>query len=183
MLNFSRRAALVAVMAVLAGCSGDDKPANKSAADERESAAKATIDRFKADDAGIAKFFDTAAGYAVFPSVGKGGLIVGGGYGEGVVYEKGGKAVGYTTMTFASIGAQIGGQSYKEAIFFKEPADLQIFQRGNFELDAQATAVALKSGASTTAGYSKGVAIFVTGEKGLMAEASVGGQKFRYFPK
>lgn len=181
----ARRIVLVlasALLGILGGCASDDVT-DRSSADARETRAADTIAQFKRDDPSIGTFFESAAGYAVFPQVGKGGLFVGGGYGEGVVYDKSAKVLGYTTMTFGTVGAQIGGQAYSEIIFFKEPPDLEIFKRGNFEFDAQVTAVAAKSGAAKFAGYSRGVAVFVTGERGLMAEATVGGQKFRYFPK
>lgn len=163
------------------GCAGKNVTDPYTATD-RESMAEATIDQFKNKDPGLSRFFENSAGHAVFPKVGKGGLIVGGGYGEGVVYEKG-MVGGYATVTMASIGAQIGGQTFKEIIFFETPADLDRFKREKTEFGAQVSAVALENGASSNASYHDGVAVFVFGEKGLMAEASVGGQKFRYFPK
>lgn len=133
-------------------------------------------------DPGLQKFFDEAAGYAVFPTVGKGGIGVGGAFGKGELYE-GGQLVGYCKLTQASIGLQLGGQSYTELIFFETQTALDRFKSGNFAFAAQASAVALKSGASANAKYSDGVAVFTMGESGLMYEASVGGQKFSYQPK
>jgi len=132
-------------------------------------------------DPGLQKFFDSAAGYAVFPSVGKGGVGVGGAYGRGEVYE-GGKMVGFATLSQASIGLQLGGQTYTELIFFENKAALERFKSGSFAFAAQASAVALKSGASANAKYTGGVAVFTVGQTGLMYEASIGGQKFSFQP-
>ena len=121
-------------------------------------------------------------GYAVFPSVAKGGVGLGGAYGQGVLYQRG-VFMGYCDMTQASIGFQLGGQTYTEIIIFANKEAVNEFKTGNFAFDAQATAVALKSGASANAKYSAGVAIFTMAETGLMYEASVGGQKFRYEAK
>ena len=96
---------------------------------------------------------------------------------------KGGKAIGRSTLTQVTVGLQLGGQVYSEFIFFKDDAALANFQRGNYEAGAQASAVAVTAGASADADYDKGVAIFTHVGGGLMAEASVGGQKFTYEPK
>jgi lipid-binding SYLF domain-containing protein len=118
----------------------------------------------------------------VFPEVGKAGFIVGGAHGKGQVYEQG-KVIGYTSITQGSVGLQIGAQAFSEIIFFKDKAALTAFKEGNYELGADASAVALDKGASAQADYSKGVAIVVFGEGGLMAGAAVGGQKFKYEPR
>ncbi len=141
-------------------------------------AAKAILDIKKADP-DIQKFFDGSSGYAVFPSVGKGGIGIGGAYGKGLVIVDD-KVVGKTALTQVTIGFQLGGQVYSEFIFFKDDVALGQFQRGSFELGAQASAVAATAGASADADYDKGVAIFTVTGGGLMYEASVGGQKFDY---
>ncbi|MEQ8771038.1 MAG: lipid-binding SYLF domain-containing protein [Phycisphaerales bacterium] len=133
-------------------------------------------------DPSVARVFDTAAGNAVFPTVGKGAIGVGGAYGKGVLYE-GGRVVGYCDLTQGSIGLQLGGQSYSEIIAFETPAAVQKFKEGNFRFDAQATAVAIKSGTGAAAKFADGVAVFTLDESGLMFEASVGGQKFSYQDK
>ena len=133
-------------------------------------------------DPGLKKFFDEAAGYALFPTVGKGGIGIGGAYGKGELYE-GGQLAGYCTLTQASIGFQLGGQAYTELIFFETQAALDRFKSGNFAFAAQASAVALETGASANAKYTDGVAVFTMAEAGLMYEASIGGQKFSYEPK
>ena len=142
------------------------------------SVAKAILD-IKAADTGIQKFFDEAAGYAVFPSVGKGGIGIGGAHGKGLVIVDG-NAVGKTSLSQVSIGLQLGGQVYAEFIFFKDEVALGNFQRGNYELGAQASAVAVTAGASADADYDKGVAVFTNVGGGLMFDASVSGQKFKY---
>jgi len=142
--------------------------------------AKAILDIQKADP-GMDKFFKEAAGYAVFPKVGKGGIGVGGAHGKGLVIV-GDKAVGRTTLSQVTVGFQLGGQVYQQFIFFKDDAALQNFQRGNFEMGAQASAVAVTLGASADADYDKGVAVFTNVSGGLMYEATISGQKFKYEP-
>jgi len=143
---------------------------------------QAAINLAKKEDPGLQKFFDEAAGYAVFPTIGKGAIGIGGAYGKGELYE-GGKLVGYCDMTQVSIGFALGGQGYTEFIFFETKDALDHFKSGNFAFAAQASAVAIKSGVSANAKYENGVAVFTRTEAGLMYEASVGGQKFRYLVK
>lgn len=146
-------------------------------------------------------FFGKSYGYAVFPTIGKAGLGVGGAYGEGRVYEKG-KYVGDTKMTQLSIGWQAGGEGYSEIIFFQDKRSFDEFTAGNFEFGANVSAVvitAAASGTATTTGstatasggkkdastagkFDKGTAIFVISKGGLMYDASVSGQKFSYKP-
>jgi len=139
------------------------------------------IAEFKKADSGIAKVFATAYGYAIFPSVGKGAMGIGGARGKGYVYEQG-RLIGRSTLTQVTIGLQFGGQAYREVIFFKDKTALDDFRRCNFEFSAQATAVALKAGASADLAYNGGVAIVTMAKGGLMYEASVGGQKFSFKP-
>lgn len=144
-----------------------------------ESEAKESIVEFKKDDSSIAVYFDSAYGYAVYPTVGKAGLGIGGAHGKGVVYEQG-VIVGKTTLNQLSFGFQWGGQAYSEIVFFEDKDALDDFKNGNFELGAQASAVAITAGASTDLDYNDGVAIITRVKGGLMYEASVGGQKFSY---
>jgi lipid-binding SYLF domain-containing protein len=151
--------------------------------EQREKAAvEETIAQFRQADSSMKVFFDKAYGYVVFPGIGKGGFIIGGGHGTGWVYEQG-NHIGRATLTQLTVGAQIGGQSYREIIFFKDKETLDTFKKGNLELSAQASAILVKEGASKDASYSNGVAVFTMPTKGAMAEASVGGQKFKYTPK
>lgn len=136
----------------------------------------------KKHDPSLDRFFAKAYGYVVFPDVYKGGLFLfGGGHGRGYVYE-GGSLVGRSTITQINVGPQFGGQSFTEVIFFKDRKALDDFKQGNFEISAQMTAVVVTSGIATNADYSDGVALFVLPKAGVMADATVGGQKFSYEP-
>lgn len=149
-----------------------------------------------------AGFFSHSYGYAVFPTVGKGGIGLGGAYGTGRVYAQG-RYVGDASLAQLTIGLQLGGQAYSEIIFFQDKRAFGEFTSGNFEFGAQASAVAITAGASaqasttgsgtttstssshakTTGEYQKGVAVFTVAKGGLMYEASIGGQKFSYKPR
>jgi len=143
--------------------------------------ALATIEEFKKQDPDIGKFFDTSYGYAVFPSIGKGAIGVGGAGGKGVVFRQD-EAVGGSNMTQVTIGLQLGGQSYSEVIFFEDEKTYDNFINNKFQFAAQTSAVALKSGASANAKYMEGVLVFTLAKGGLMYEASIGGQKFKFVP-
>lgn len=135
----------------------------------------------KHTDSKLNDWFDKSYGYAIFPTVGKGGFWVGGAFGKGEVYE-GGEFIGEARLTQASIGFQLGGQAYIEIIFFKEKENLDNFKESRFALSAQASAVAAAEGAAANAKYEHGVAVFTVAKGGLMYEASVGGQKFKFIP-
>jgi lipid-binding SYLF domain-containing protein len=130
-------------------------------------------------DALLKNLFDSAAGYVIFPNIGKGAVGVGGASGNGIVYEKG-KMIGKAKMTQVSIGFQFGGQAYRELIFFESKETVDHFKKNKIEFSAQASAVAARAGASANAKYAKGVMIFTEQKGGLMYEASVGGQKFKF---
>jgi len=149
-----------------------------------------------------AHFFARSYGYAVFPTIGKGGFGIGAAHGQGQVYQQG-RYVGFTSMTQVSFGFQLGGQAYSEIIFFENPAALTRFESGNFALSADASAIAITASASATAGttgsgasasgeehaavtaggYQNGMAIFTIAKGGLMYQAAVAGQKFSYHPR
>jgi lipid-binding SYLF domain-containing protein len=169
--------AIVTVGVLGAGCAS--APKTPAQAESSHNAVKSAIATAKEKDPSLAKWFDTAYGYAVFPTVGKGGIGVGGAYGTGEVFEQG-RRIGYASLTQATIGFQWGGQAYTEIIFFKDKAALDRFTGGNFELGAQASVAAITVGASAEIDYSGGVAIFTLAKGGLMYEASVGGQKFDF---
>ena len=160
--------------AILAGCAST--PSDDVLISESRSALTTFVDR----DPGLHRWIDQAYGYAVFPTIGKGGFWVGGGFGRGIVFEQG-QPVGRATVSQATIGARIGAQSYSQVIFFRTEAALRRFQRESFEFSAQATAVAATEGRAATTSYEQDVAVFNLARGGLMAEASVGGQKFRYW--
>ena len=151
-------------------------------ADEYDAKAQEAIAAFLEKDPSVQKFFDTAVGYVVIPSVGKAGFGIGGARGKGVLYENG-VVTAVITMTQLSFGFQAGGQAYSQFIFFEDDATLTNFKRGNYELGAQASAVAVKAGVSADAEFNRGMAIFTQTKGGLMYEASVGGQKFKVEPK
>ena len=140
--------------------------------------AKAILE-VKKSDPGIQSFFDGAAGYAVFPSVGKGAIGIGGAHGKGLVIVDG-KVIGKTSLSQVTVGLSLGGQKYAQFIFFKDDIALGHFKRGNYEMGAQASAVSVTAGASADADYDSGVLVFTNIAGGLMADASVGGQKFTY---
>jgi lipid-binding SYLF domain-containing protein len=161
-----------------------------------------TIDKFKNSEA-VKPFFDNCYGYAVFPTVGKGGAGIGGSYGSGQVFAQG-VPTGTVKLFKATIGFQLGGQAFSQMIFFEDKRAFEEFTGGNFEFDAGVSAVAITAGVQAKAGsegatagasagpstgtqaktaYRKGIAVFVHAIGGLMYEASVGGQKFSYKPK
>jgi lipid-binding SYLF domain-containing protein len=144
--------------------------------------AQETITTFKRTDPGLVGFMQRSVGYAVFPDVGKGGLGVGGAHGTGVLFDRAGRPLGKATLTQVTVGLQAGGQTYSEIIFFATPNAMAEFESGNFAFAAQASAVALKSGASANAKFENGVAVFTATKGGLMFETSVGGQKFKFEP-
>jgi len=147
-----------------------------------EGEVKEAIHAFKETDPDLEVFFDKAHGYAVFPTVGKAGMGLGGAYGTGMVFEKG-EEIGTTTLKQASMGFEFGGEVYREIIFFGDKETLDDFKKGNFELGAQASAVALTKGASKNADFADGVAVFTQTKGGMMFDVSVGGQKFTFEPK
>jgi lipid-binding SYLF domain-containing protein len=157
-----------------------------------------TLDRFrKAEQSG--KFFANAYGYAVFPTIGKGGIGVGGAYGKGRVYQQG-RVIGETSMTQLSIGFQLGGQGFSQIIFFENADALKKFTQGEFEFGAEASAVVITVAAGAKAGtagatagasveqgkaamvgvYNNGMAVFTIPKGGLMYEATLAGQKFKF---
>ena len=168
---------LVLVMVSLLQAGWNPFEEKSSGSSNTSSEVGTTIKAFKQNNSKLKVFFSKAYGYAVFPEVGKAGIGIGGAYGSGKVF-KGGKAVANAKLTQVTIGFQLGGQLYSEVIFFKDKHALNKFLSGDFELGAQASAVALTTGASFDADYSDGVAIFTMAKGGLMYEASVGGQKF-----
>lgn len=160
-----------------------------------------TVNLFKnAGESGT--LLSSAYGYAVFPTIGKAGVGIGGAHGKGRVYEKG-KYIGDTSMTQVTVGLQLGAQAYSELILFENEQALKEFTGGNFEFGADANAIAItasagasagttgtavgasagKKDATTVGGYRKGMATFTVAKGGLMYEASVGGQKFSYTPR
>jgi lipid-binding SYLF domain-containing protein len=150
----------------------------------------------------VKPFFKGSYGYAVFPVVGKAGLVVGGAFGKGQVYRHG-VLTGRSNLVKVSVGFQAGGQAFSEIIFFQDQRAYDEFTSGSFEFDASASAVAITAGAQAEAGssgasagvsagpktgkqlggsYVKGMAVFVHTLGGLMYEAAIGGQGFSFEP-
>lgn len=170
---------MAAFLIGLASCANEPTtPAEKTSVHNET---KAALAEMTAKDPGLQSLLDNSIGYAIFPSVAKGGLIVGGANGRGEVYERG-KFIGYTELSQASVGAQAGGQEYSELIIFQDQNALNQFKAGNYSLSADASAVALKAGASADATFKNGIAVFTLPKGGLMVEAAVAGQKFSFQP-
>lgn len=185
-MSLYRITALVAVccLALFAACNSSgtkNTEADAAAAKLLSVQVDETIRLAKSRDRGMQRWFTESAGYAVFPTVSKGGLIIGGAHGEGQVFHKG-KYIGWSTLSQGSIGAQIGGQTYSEFIFFKDDQAVQHFRDGNFEFSGQASAVLIDAGASADANYENGVCVFTIPKSGAMLEASIGGQQFDFYP-
>ena len=136
---------------------------------------------FLKQDSEMSKFFSSSYGYVIFPNVGKGGLGVGGAAGNGVAYEHG-SMIGYAKLSQLTIGFQAGGQAYREVVFFETSKEMERFKDNKIEFSAQVSAVAAAAGASADAKYVEGVAVFTMAKGGLMYEASVGGQQFKFKP-
>lgn len=142
---------------------------------------KASIKTFLEKNPGLKEHFDNAYGFAVFPKITKAGLGIGGAGGHGLVFDDK-TVIGESKLSQATFGLQAGGQTYMELIFFEDQPALDRFTAGKIKFSGQASAVALKDGASADIDYQDGVAIFTKTIGGLMAEASVGGQGFKYSP-
>jgi len=136
---------------------------------------------FVKSDPQMQGLFEKSYAYVIFPNVGKGAVGVGGAAGNGTVYEKA-KIIGAAKMIQVSVGLQLGGQAYREVIFFEDKAALERFKQGRLEFAGQTSAVAAKSGASSNVKYTEGVLVFTEEKSGLMYEASIGGQKFTFNP-
>jgi lipid-binding SYLF domain-containing protein len=178
---FALPIALVFAAALLPGLSLAQKKEKDPAAQRAEVHADVmkTIAGFKATDPSIDKFFKSSSGYAVFARVGKAGFIVGGGAGDGELFEKG-KVVGTAHIGMGSVGLQIGVQEFSQIVFFKDAAALARFKQNKFEFAANASAVIVKTGGADAADYREGVVVFVKPTGGAMAELSLGTQKFNF---
>ena len=143
--------------------------------------AQKAIEVLQEADSGLTNLFNSSAGYAVFPRVGKGGAFLGGEHGKGLVYEKG-NPIGEVTLTEINVGPQVGGQSFYEVIFFNTTEALAKFKQGHFETSAQASAVAATQGAALDTNFRNGVRVFTLARGGLMLQATIGSQQFKYKP-
>jgi lipid-binding SYLF domain-containing protein len=172
----------VGIAAMLVGaCATAPRTAEERAA--LAARADATVATMVSQDPTLRPVLDEAYGYAVFPEVASGGVVVGGAYGRGVVYERG-QLVGFADVNQAGLGAKLGGQTFSQIIVFETPEAFRRLQReGEFRLGADASAVALQAGAARRAVFDQGVAVFVTPIGGLMVDLSVSGQWLNYQPR
>lgn len=161
------------------GCS--TAPTSQADKQDLDSSASQKLTQAMSADPTLRPILDRSAGYAIFPNAGRGGFIVGGGYGKGVLYQNG-RIAGYCDMSLASAGAEIGGKEFCEIIVFQTPDALQKFKDGQFSVRADASAVALTAGAAANTQFKDNTAVFIYDQQGLMADASVGAQNFRYTP-
>jgi lipid-binding SYLF domain-containing protein len=167
----------MALMLFAAGC--QTTPPTEAKKEALLDDGQAALQRIEAEDPGIRDVVHRGYGYVIFPDVGKGALIVGGGYGRGAVYEQG-NFIGYADISQATVGAQIGGGDFAELIIFENRDALERFKNNQFTFAAGASALAIKKGVATTARYEDGVMVFTLPKAGAMASAAVGGQKFTF---
>jgi lipid-binding SYLF domain-containing protein len=171
---------LVLVGPVWSGCS--TAPITQQGRDELTQEATATLKQMSAADPGVDALIQRGYGYALFPEVTKGGLVFGGGYGQGVVYAQG-QHIGYASLAQGSFGLQAGGQTYRELIVFENKAALDRFRENRLDFTADAEAVLADSGATANAQFIEGIVVVVTPLAGAMAQAAIGGQQITYVPK
>lgn len=180
-MSFARITASVAVFAAgcacLAGCA--TAPSTKAEKQSLQQQADATLSSMIAQDPELRDVTRNALAYAVFPSVGKGGVLVGGAYGKGILYE-GGMPTGFVSLEQASIGAQLGGESFSELLVLRSPADVSALKSGKYSVGAGASAVVLSSGAAAHTTFDPNASVFVMQRGGLMVDVSVSGQQIKY---
>jgi|25_taG_2_1085351.scaffolds.fasta_scaffold04322_2 lipid-binding SYLF domain-containing protein len=167
---------LVLFALVLASCGSAKKTSDDLITDAQQE--KAMIER---EFPMMASYFDEAAGYAIFPNVGKGAYIIGGASGNGTVYENG-NLVGYANLKQVDVGLQLGGKAFVEVLFFETDEALEQFKDGSYKLEANASAVILDKGFSENLNFKDGVAVVTVPKGGAMAGISVGGQRFKFNP-
>ncbi|MDX1563999.1 MAG: hypothetical protein R3236_01280 [Phycisphaeraceae bacterium] len=173
---------LTGVLSLLIGCSSyrkshtEDPEAQRA---ELKESAQSALASFRQKNPKLESFIDESHGYAVFPSVNKGAIGIGGAHGEGVVYQ-GGDVIGYAELSQGTIGVQLGAQTYSEFIFFEDKGALERFKNSDVKFSGQASAAGGAAGDAVNADYEEGVAVFTMALGGLMFEASIGGQEFDY---
>jgi lipid-binding SYLF domain-containing protein len=168
------------MMGLMAGCGTGS--VSKEERDTLVKQAQASRQEWNKVDPQFEAFAKKGYGYAFFPEITKGGFVVGGARGQGVVYEKG-QHIGYADLTQMSVGFQGGLQDYSQLIVFENQAAMDRFKRNEIDFGANATAVIADKGTAMSAQFVDGVAVFVRPTKGAMVEASLAGQKITYLPK
>lgn len=176
-----RRVSGLLVVSLFALVSCASAPKSGEARDQLMASAEQTLQQMKARDPSLGPLLQQAAGYAVFPSIGKGGAIVGAAYGRGILYQNG-KPVGFVELNQGSLGAQLGGQTFSELIVMRNDFDVERLKTGKFSLGANISGVALTAGAAASTRFDRDIAVFVVPRGGLMAELSVGGQQINFQP-
>jgi lipid-binding SYLF domain-containing protein len=171
---------LTVVVGLLVGCASG--PATRAEQSALLQEAAAAMQQMRAEDPALGELVQRSYGYALFPEVTKGGLVVGGASGQGVVYERG-QHVGYCDLSQASVGLQVGAQTFSELLLFEDKSALDRFKAGSLNFGADASAVILQSGVATNANFVDGIAVVVRPISGAMLEASIGGQQFAYRAK
>jgi lipid-binding SYLF domain-containing protein len=180
MQSKTRAIVMVVIMGLMVGCSTGS--VTKEEGDTLMKSAAASRQEWNKIDPQFEAFAKKGYGYAFFPEITKGGLLVGGAHGRGVVYEKG-QYIGYADLTQVSAGLQAGLQDYSELIVFENQAAMDKFKRNEFDFSANASAVYADKGAAANAQFVDGIAVFVRPMRGAMAEASLSGQQITYLPK
>lgn len=174
------KTSMVAMLALsVAACAGAPRTATQR--ENLEESARITLSRMETRDPGLRGVLDDSPGYVVFPSIGKGGAIVGGAFGRGVLFEND-RPSGYVELSQASIGAQLGGQTFAELIVVHDANTLRQLKAGTFELGADASVVALTAGAAASTSFKDETTVFVMPIGGLMVDVSVSGQQISYRP-
>jgi lipid-binding SYLF domain-containing protein len=174
-MSLTRTIALLA--ALFAGCA--TAPATRSEKQSLQTSARATLDEMIARHPAIQDTIRNAPAYAVFPSIGKGGVLVGGAFGQGILYENG-VPTGYVSVEQASIGAQLGGQTFSELLVLRTPEELADVRAGRFTAGAHLGVVVLSTGAGTGTNFNPNASVFVMPRGGLMVDVSVNGQRIKY---
>lgn len=172
------RAAIV-VVTCFVGCA--TAPETRSGRDDLETSARATLRQMIDRDPSIRQVLNTAPGYVVFPKIGEGGAIIGGAFGQGILFENG-RRVGFVKVEQAAVGALLGGKSYAELLVLRDRDMLADIKDGEFEMTANADVVVLTAGVAASATFKDSVVAFVMPIGGLMANVSVAGQRFKFVP-
>jgi len=180
MMQTMRVGALGALVMVVASCATAPKKGSDRAALEQQ--AQAALQSMRSREPMIDSVLDDAAGYAVFPSIGKAGVVAGAAYGRGILYQ-GGMAVGFVELNQGSLGATLGAQTFSELIVMQTPDAVARMKSGQFSVGADISAVALTAGAAANVNFNDGIAVFVLPKGGLMADVSVSGQQINFQPR
>ncbi len=173
-------AALSLCSFVLSACNTEPAPPPR----EREAMktdVNAALKHMEAKDDSLRDFLNRAYGYAIFPEIGKGALVVGGAYGRGEVY-RGNQLIGYAEIKAGSVGLQAGGETFSELLVFGDEKTFNDFTNGKFSFSANAAAVLVKAGAGAKAQFDNGVAVFIHPRGGAMVDLSIAGQQFNFRP-